>query len=86
MKTKILAEADALINGPRQNSYGTPTENFTRIAALWSVVLGHSITASQAAQCMLLVKVARQIHAPKQDNLIDIAGYAGVIDMIESEK
>jgi len=83
--SSILTKADALVNGPRQSSYGTPSENFLRISKLWEVVLDHPVTPKQAAMCMMMVKAAREIHSPKEDNRIDGAGYWGVLDLIEKD-
>ena len=72
----ILDEAAKCVTGPRRRDYGTPDENFGRIAALWSVQLGIAVTSMQVAMCLILLKVARQSNSPKRDNLVDIAGYA----------
>lgn len=64
------------VNDDRGSVYGHPLENFTDIAALWSVVLRASVTPLQVAQCMRLVKEARLINSPEHlDSLIDITGY-----------
>jgi hypothetical protein len=78
----ILQEADRLVNGDRNKDYGHPADDFGRCAKLWSVVLGCDVSPEQAALCMILVKVSRQINKPKRDNLVDIAGYAAVIEKI----
>ena len=74
----VLAEANVIVNGPRAALYGAPLVNHQRIAAIWSVILGTHVTPRQAALCMIGVKLAREAHAPKRDNLVDIAGYAEV--------
>ena len=78
----ILSEAEEICNGPRNKDYGHPFDDYTKVARLWSVVLGIDVTPSQAALCMIQVKVSRQMHRPKRDNLVDIAGYAHVVDKI----
>jgi hypothetical protein len=79
----ILQEAERLVNGPRQADYGTPLDNWSRTAALWSAYLGVTVTAEQAAMCMVLVKVAREANRPNRDNLVDGAGYFGVVEKIQ---
>ena len=72
----ILAEAHNLLYGDRQDDYGTPQDNFDRIARLWTVVLGIEVEGWQAALCMNQVKVARLINEPaKLDGWIDGAAY-----------
>jgi len=63
----------------RGQVYGPPHVNHRRIAALWSGYLEHEVTPSQAAMCMLLVKVARLIESPDHaDSMDDLAGYLEV--------
>ena len=76
---EILAHAAALVDGPRNDDYGDPVENHERIAALWSVVFGHVVTAEQVALCMDLVKTARLIHNPRHsDSWLDKCGYSAI--------
>lgn len=79
----ILDEAAAITSVDRQAAYGHPRANFGRIAALWSGYLGFEVTPRQVALCMCLVKVARDVHAPKRDNLVDLAGYARTAEMLD---
>lgn len=74
----ILLEAHALVNAERQDAYGPPSASFDRIAALWTAYLGHTVTAKDVAVCMALLKLAREAHSHKRDNLLDAAGYIGL--------
>lgn len=85
-RSLMLDEAKGLVHGARQAAYGSPKENWARTAAIWSVILGTKVTPRQACLCMIGVKLARQVHAPKRDNLVDIAGYIGVMDLIDIEE
>jgi hypothetical protein len=61
----------------RVSRHGTPEDNFTRIAALWSAYLGVELQAHDVACLMVLLKVARTSNGPDNaDNWIDMAGYA----------
>jgi hypothetical protein len=40
------------------------------------------VSPMQVALCLIQLKVAREVHAPKRDNLVDIAGYARVMEML----
>ncbi len=81
-RRKVLEEAADLIDGDRNVTYGSPTQNFENIAELWNVRFGHllkngkTFTAPDVADAMILLKVARNIADPKRDNAVDIAGYA----------
>lgn len=78
----ILMEANLLVNTSRQDSYGHPLDNFEKVAKLWSVIIGKDITPEQASLCLVALKISRYLNTPKRDNLVDIAGYALVTDMI----
>lgn len=80
----ILQEAESLIYGDRQQDYGTVAEDFGRVAAMWSVILGASVSSEQVGLCMIAVKISRQLHGNKRDNLVDIAGYAGCLEKLEN--
>lgn len=82
----ILTEAEALIHGDRRDDYGGPLESFTRVAELWTPILGWDITAEQVALCLIQLKVARYVNGAQRDSLVDIAGYAGCLELIERER
>lgn len=82
----ILEEAQKLVYGDRQASYGHPIDDFTRTAVMWGAILGHPVTAEQVGLCMCAVKISRQINKPKRDNLVDLAGYAGTVAMVIEER
>lgn len=78
-REEVLRSAGELINGDRHADYGSAWDNHQRIAQIWSVVLGRSITPAQVALCMVGVKIARLVNDPtKADSWVDIAGYAAL--------
>lgn len=81
-----LLEAQRLVFGPRQNSYGHPADDFARTAKIWSAILGHDITAEQVGLCMMGVKLSRQVNRPKFDNLTDLAGYSATVARIRERE
>lgn len=82
MSESILEEAQRLTHGPRQADYGHPLDDYTRTAALVSALLEHKLvsplTAHEMALVMGCVKLSREMHSQKRDNLTDLAGYAWV--------
>lgn len=80
----ILNDAAALIDGPRQDTYGDATENFRRIGAAWAAVLGlpEPIPARTVAWMMVSVKAVRDIAGTgdHRDNLVDAVGYLALAD------
>ena len=77
-----LQAAAVAVGGPRNVDYGNPADDFRTQAEMFSSYLSRTngqsvvVTASDIAALMILVKVARQAHRPKQDNWVDMAGYA----------
>lgn len=80
-----LTEAASVVKGERQESYGPAERNLSRIADLWSAYLDHPITARNVAGMMILLKVARDAHKSKHDNMVDICGYAYLADILDKE-
>lgn len=82
IRRQVLEEAADLIDGDRNVTYGTPTQNFTNIAEMWNtrfkhmLASGQEFTASDVADAMILLKVCRNIAQTKRDNYTDLAGYA----------
>lgn len=76
----ILREAAEVIS-VRQQSYGSPEDNFATIARLWSGAgfsfRDREVTASGVALAMILLKVARIANGTgSHDSFVDICGYA----------
>lgn len=61
-------------------SYGPQDVTFKRIAELWTAMGlkcdNGPVTAQDVVIAMVLLKVARQMHASNADNWVDMAGYA----------
>lgn len=84
-KKTILKRADALINGQRANDYGQVTENFTRIAKIWSEIAGVALSTEQVALMMIGMKMARLIdNTSHEDSWLDIAGYVGCWEKVKN--
>ena len=85
-RSEVLAAANRIVNGEREEQYNSPEQSFSRIAALWSAYLGAEISAVDVACMMSLLKIARvQTGSGKADNWIDLAGYAACGGEIEDQ-
>ena len=82
----VLQEAEQIINGPRRDAYGPVEESFVRVAAVWSAILKHEVTAHHVALCMAGLKLCRESNAHNLDNLIDAAGYIALAEKVAAIK
>lgn len=78
LNESVLQEAERIINGPRKEAYGPAKESFNKIAEGWGLIIGAPVTAKQVALCMIWLKVMRHTQSSGRDDLVDIAGYAGL--------
>ena len=78
----VLQLAEDITSTERIVEYGHPAVNFADIAAMWSVILKTNVTPMQVGLCNIATKICREINAHKRDNLVDIAGYAKAIDLV----
>lgn len=78
----ILETAASYVTKDREAQYGSPEDNFSIIADFWNTYLGSKevgteIDAHDVAVMMCLLKIARIASGQKKDdNYIDLAGYA----------
>lgn len=85
-RSELLEQAEKIVNGHREDEYGSPERNFQTIAQLWGAYINAAcingkdydfcITEEDVAALMILMKVAR-ISSDKQhlDSWIDVIGY-----------
>jgi hypothetical protein len=83
-KMNILEEAQSIIYGDREKTYGHPAKNLLNIAKLWSIYLDKEVTAQDVATMMVLLKIARLKNQPDhRDSLVDSVGYLALIERIK---
>ena len=88
----VLDEAKRITGGSRQSDYGHPADDFARTAKMWTGILagklrdGAEVSPMDVPLCMIAVKLARQAHRHKRDNLVDIAGYARTAAMVAGDE
>ena len=86
----VLHEAERIIYGDREMTYGHPSKNLWAIARLWTAYVdaasdnalqGKEFTAKDVALMMILVKTARLANNDShRDSVVDICGYAALME------
>lgn len=86
----VCREAEKLVLGDRNESYGSPADDYTKTAKVWSGLLAHKlkpgieITPKEAVLMMAAMKISREMHKHKRDNLVDCAGYVLCAEWIQN--
>ena len=76
-RKETLENALRCVCGERQDQYGSPENNFGRIAKLWSAYLGYEVSSVDVAMMMAMLKIARiKTGSATDDSFVDLAGYA----------
>ena len=91
----ILIEAESIVNGARATDYGSAKESFGKIASMSSLMLNgsekeslfHDATLTDTIVCKVLmaVKLTREANKHKRDNLVDLSGYAELLNRLEKK-
>jgi len=74
-----VQDAIKVVTGDRQDSYGNPMADFKGTALIWTGILQHKlhapITAEDVPLMMIGLKLRREAHRAKEDNIVDAHGY-----------
>lgn len=84
-KVSVLKEANKIIYGDREQTYGKPSKNLDTIAKMWNAYIGavdkRDLNSKDVACLMILLKTARLANQPDhRDSIVDICGYAALIE------
>lgn len=94
-REKILEQACKCVCGDREQDYGSPENNFDNIANMWNTYLRPKLpagvdlklTGKDSAAMLALLKIVRiSTDRAKEDNWIDLAGYAACGGEIEGNE
>lgn len=76
-RADCLQTAEKCVCGQREQDYGSPEDNFAKIARFWSAYNGVEFSPLDVAMMMALLKVARiSTGTATEDSFVDLAGYA----------
>lgn len=89
VKPSVFAEAEEIVNGDREQTYGHPAKNLAATALMWKAHIEAKYGIQVPLDCfdvawmMVGLKQCRQMHMPKRDNLVDAIGYIGLDQKIQ---
>jgi hypothetical protein len=82
---RLFNLAKKIINGHRQDDYGTPEDSFQNIANYWNAYFAQihdkredGLTAEDIAIMMVLLKIARLGYKYTFDSVVDMCGYSAI--------
>ena len=88
-RPEILDKAKECVCGQREQDYGSPENNFARIADLWNAYMrdtGVVFSSVDVAMMLGLLKIARiKTGTGTTDSFVDLAGYAACGGEIATE-
>lgn len=89
--TNILQEADLIVSGDREATYGTPGKNLDTVAKFWTTWLharGYSdvrLGTDDVCAMMSLLKHARLANDPThRDSQVDSCGYLRLMERVQT--
>ncbi len=86
----VLVEAQRLVHGARNETYGDPIDDYTRTVNTFKSLMGDKkiseMTAEDGIIFMICVKLSREVNSPKRDNNVDGAGYFECLEWTKDER
>lgn len=85
MKNNILEQANEIVNKrseEKERMYGPFEESMEKAAKLASLMTNKDIETKDMYLCMVALKLAREAHNHKEDNLLDCVAYLGALNNI----
>jgi hypothetical protein len=82
-KKTILEEAAEIVAGARHQDYRHARESFAKIATIATVLTGKDLSPQDCCKVLMAVKLTRESFQHKRDNLVDLCGYAHLLQEIE---
>lgn len=86
MEESILNEAIKIRNGERNADYGDAIINMKRITNILNTIQNKQFDEIDVCNVMIAVKLGRELHNHKRDNLVDLCGYADILNILHENK
>jgi hypothetical protein len=86
----ILEQANNIVNNrseEQDRTYGDFDLSMERMSAIATVICNKNITPEDCFKIMMALKLSREAHTHKVDNMLDLAAYAqGLVSYIKNNK
>ena len=82
-KESILLQADKIVNGDRNEQYGDPNIAFEEYRTILKATFGIDLTSAQICKVLMAIKLGRMKYKYKEDSLVDLCGYAEILNRLE---
>lgn len=76
---KTLKEASIKVSS-NDVRYGTKKESFNAIAKLTQAITGKYISPKECCAVLIALKLSRESKQHKDDNMVDLCGYAAIMN------
>ena len=80
----ILTEAENIVNGDRNVQYGNPDEAFKEYSNILEATFGIKLTPAEICKVQIAVKLGRLKYKHKRDSVVDLCGYAEILNRLEN--
>ena len=78
-RAEALEESKRLITKDRHETHGAAAQHFSKIAAVWSVLLNQDLSATDVLLCLSALKLTRLADNQQHlDSYIDLIGYSAL--------
>lgn len=85
----ILKRADEIVNDrseEKDREYGSFNESMDRMRDIFNAMTGLNLTTEHMFKAMIALKLSREFHKHKEDNLLDAIAYMGALNNYVEEK
>jgi hypothetical protein len=79
MEASILTEASEIVNGSRDDQYGSPVDAFKVYAEILDTTFNIELSPADICRVLMAVKLGRLRYKYKRDSLVDLCGYAEIL-------
>ncbi len=79
----ILQKANEIVNDrseEKDRQYGSFDESMDRMRDIFNAMTGLDLTTEHMFKAMIALKLSREAHSHKEDNLLDAVAYMGALN------